>query len=85
MTQKKMRNKFAHNLHKQLGLKFVEAHKVASRVGKLVYLDNVDDAYKALRELVLDHWYCLSDLAPLVGVTVEDLDWYECNQYDDEY
>lgn len=80
MTQKKMRNKFAHNLRKQLGLSFVEAHKVASRVGKLVYLDNVDDARKDLRELVIDHWYALSDLAPIVGVTPDDLDWY-----DDEY
>lgn len=80
MTQKKMRNKFAHNLRKELGVSFVEAHKIAKRVGKLVELRRVDPAAKALRELVLDFWYCLSDLAPLVGVTPDDLDWY-----DDEY
>lgn len=82
MTQKKMRNKFAHNLRKQLGLGFVEAHKVASRVGKLVYLDKVDPADKVLKELVLDYWYSLKDLAPLVGVTAEDLvEWEKWNEY----
>jgi hypothetical protein len=79
MTQKKMRNKFAHNLRKELGVNFVEAHKIASRVGKLVYLDKVEPADKVLKELVLDYWYKLKDLAPLVGVTVDDLSWYEEN------
>jgi hypothetical protein len=83
MTQKKMRNKFAHNLRKELGVNFVEAHKIASRVGKLVYLDKVEPADKVLKDLVLDHWYALSDLATLVGVTVDDLSWYEENRYDE--
>lgn len=73
MTQKKIRTVFARNLRKSLGLSFVEAHKVASRVGKLVYLDKVEPAKEVLRDLVLTHWYALSDLAPLVGVTAEDL------------
>jgi hypothetical protein len=83
MTQKKMRNKFAHNLRKELGVNFVEAHKIAARVGKLVYLDKVEPADKVLKDLVLDHWYALSDLATLVGVTVDDLSWYEENRYDE--
>jgi hypothetical protein len=83
MTQKKMRNRFAHNLRKELGINFVEAHKIASRVGKLVYLDKVEPAGKVLKDLVLDHWYALSDLATVAGVTVDDLSWYEENRYDE--
>jgi hypothetical protein len=83
MTQKKMRNKFAHNLRKELGINFVEAHKIASRVGKLVYLDKVEPADKVLKDLVLDHWYALSDLATVAGVTADDLSWYEENRYDE--
>jgi hypothetical protein len=83
MTQKKMRNRFAHNLHKDLGLSFVDSHKVAKRVGKLVYLDKVEPAGKVLKDLVLDHWYALSDLATVAGVTVDDLSWYEENRYDE--
>lgn len=82
MKQKKMRNKLAHNLRKTFGLSFIDAHKVASRVGKLVYLDKVDPVGKVMKELVLDHWSYLNDLAPLVGVTAEDLEvWEEMNEY----
>jgi hypothetical protein len=82
MTQKKMRNRFAHNLRKELGITFIEANRIASRVGKLVYLDKVDPAGKVLKELVLDYWYKLKDLAPLAGVTADDLDeWEKLNEF----